>query len=176
MNFPEATNITLTSDIYAALLAPFADVIGGANTIYGTLIVKNISGLLNGYDNLFTGSLPELYNPSTTKSCSSFTTSTSTSSTSSTSTTSTTTTTMSTTTTAPLCQAKIDVVESVALQQTALSHIINAEGEKIQKALSLINITPEEWISINASVESLLNSITVLEIVLQEKISTINLC
>lgn len=30
-------------------------------------------------------------------------------------------------------QAVTDIIESVALEETALSHILNAEGEKIQK-------------------------------------------
>ena len=35
------------------------------------------------------------------------------------------------------CQAITDIIESVALEQTALSHILNAEGEKIQKVVSI---------------------------------------
>lgn len=35
----------------------------------------------------------------------------------------------------PRAQAITDIIESVALEQTALSHILNAEGKKIQKAL-----------------------------------------
>ena len=34
-------------------------------------------------------------------------------------------------------QAVTDIIESVALQETALSHILNAEGEKIQKMVAL---------------------------------------
>lgn len=30
-------------------------------------------------------------------------------------------------------QAITDIIQSIALQETALSHILNAEGEKIQK-------------------------------------------
>ena len=40
------------------------------------------------------------------------------------------------------CQAVTDIIESVALEQTALSHILNAEGEKIQAILE----EPEEYI------------------------------
>ena len=34
-------------------------------------------------------------------------------------------------------QAITDLIQSVALEETALSHILNAEGEKIQKMVAL---------------------------------------
>ena len=34
-------------------------------------------------------------------------------------------------------QAITDIIESVALEETALSHILNAEGEKIQKMVAM---------------------------------------
>lgn len=74
---------------------------------------------------------------STTTSTSSTTSSTSstTSSTSSTTSSTSSTTSSSTTTANPSLrrQAITDLFESVALQQTALSHILNAEGEKLQR-------------------------------------------
>ncbi|MEG2204329.1 MAG: hypothetical protein RRY21_04120, partial [Oscillospiraceae bacterium] len=36
----------------------------------------------------------------------------------------------------PGCDAKCDVMQSIALVETALSHILNAEGEKLQKVLA----------------------------------------
>ncbi|MEG1990095.1 MAG: SdrD B-like domain-containing protein [Clostridia bacterium] len=66
-------------------------------------------------------------------------------------------------------QAINDIIESVALMQTALSHIINAEGEKIQKVLE-IKSTNEEMIKINNSVEKTINNITNLEIILKSKL------
>ena len=35
-----------------------------------------------------------------------------------------------------MAQAVTDLLESIALEETALSHILNAEGEKIQKVLA----------------------------------------
>lgn len=67
-----------------------------------------------------------------------------------------------------------DVIESVALQQTALSHIINAEGEKIQKAMQITGITSQELLAINDSVASTINSITKLEILLVQKIQIVD--
>ncbi len=66
-------------------------------------------------------------------------------------------------------QAITDLVESVALEQTALSHILNAEGEKIQ-AIVAAATTAEEMIEVNTSVESMVKSITRLEMVLQGKL------
>lgn len=67
-------------------------------------------------------------------------------------------------------QAATDVIESVALQQTALSHILNAEGEKIQAVLAMGNVCVDDLLLVNKSVESMVNSITKLEIMLQSKL------
>ena len=73
------------------------------------------------------------------------------------------------------CQAVTDIVSSVALEQTALSHILNAEGEKIQKIVALAK-TAEELLAVNQSVESMVKSITNLEIVLQGKLGLFSEC
>ena len=39
-------------------------------------------------------------------------------------------------------QAITDLIESVALQEAALSHILNAEGEKIQAVVAMEGVTP----------------------------------
>ncbi|MEG1139878.1 MAG: choice-of-anchor A family protein [Lachnospiraceae bacterium] len=164
-NFPNAANIMIQSDVYGAFLAPYASVDSGDVSIYGTLMVHNLTGSIKAVNNLFTGTLPDLYNPSGTRTCSSFTT------TSSTTTTTTTSTTMSTTTCAPKPwdQALTDLIESVALEQTALSHILNAEGEKIQKALAL-HLSAQELLRINADVVKMSTAITRLDLVLQSKL------
>lgn len=66
-------------------------------------------------------------------------------------------------------QAITDIIESVALQETGLSHIINAEGEKIQKVVANATTTAE-LTAVNASVESMISSITRLEMILQSKL------
>ena len=70
----------------------------------------------------------------------------------------------------PRSQAITDLIVSVALQQAALSHILNAEGEKVQKILSFDDLTPETILQANRSVESMVNSISNLEGILTEKI------
>lgn len=73
------------------------------------------------------------------------------------------------------CQAITDIITSVALEQTALSHIINAEGEKIQKIVGSAE-TAGEMLAVNRSVKSMLNSITRLEMVLQGKLELFEDC
>lgn len=68
-----------------------------------------------------------------------------------------------------------DIIESVALQQTSLSHILNAEGEKIQAALKTAQTT-DELLQVNDSVKSMVNSITRLETLLQGKLELFNNC
>lgn len=73
------------------------------------------------------------------------------------------------------CQAITDIIESVALQQTGLSHILNAEGEKIQAVLAIADNT-DELLAVNTSVESMVNSITRLEVILQGKLDLFKDC
>lgn len=53
------------------------------------------------------------------------------------------------------CCSASSMLQSIALQEAGLAHIINAEGEKIQKAVSTDCITTEELIKVNESVESM---------------------
>lgn len=74
------------------------------------------------------------------------------------------------------CQAITDIIESVALEQTALSHILNAEGEKIQAVVAMKNVTTDELLAVNASVKSMVNSISRLEMILQTKLELFEDC
>jgi|GEM_PF-1817685 len=70
----------------------------------------------------------------------------------------------------PRCQAVTDLIESVALEETALSHILNAEGEKMQAIIAKNGVTTEELMKLNTSVNKLINSITRLEMTFQSKL------
>ncbi|MGL4989927.1 MAG: CshA/CshB family fibrillar adhesin-related protein [Sarcina sp.] len=70
--------------------------------------------------------------------------------------------------------ALTDIIQSIASQEAALSHILNAEGEKIQKVLSLENTTPEDLLCINKSVTNMVKSITLLETILTQKLKNAN--
>ncbi|MEM1485739.1 hypothetical protein V6615_12845 [Oscillospiraceae bacterium PP1C4] len=52
-----------------------------------------------------------------------------------------------------------------------MSHILNAEGEKLQAIIAKAGVTPTELLAANKSVSSLVNSVTLLESVLQTKLS-----
>lgn len=73
-------------------------------------------------------------------------------------------------------QSVTDMIESVALEQTALSHILNAEGEKLQKIINSESATSAEIIGINKSAQSMVNAVARLEIVLQEKLELFSNC
>lgn len=69
------------------------------------------------------------------------------------------------------CKDEIcDIIESIALIETAISHILNAEGEKIQKAVK-IACKCEDLIEVNESVARTITNVTMLESVLTDKLS-----
>ncbi len=67
-------------------------------------------------------------------------------------------------------QAVTDLIESVALQETALSHILNAEGEKMQAIIATPGVTADQLMELNDSVNSLVNAVTRLEMMFQAKL------
>ena len=73
-------------------------------------------------------------------------------------------------------QAITDIIESVALQETALSHILNAEGEKIQKMVAMQDVSPDVLLATNKSVESMVNAVSRLEMILHSKLSAFDGC
>lgn len=72
------------------------------------------------------------------------------------------------------CQTITDLLESIALQEASLAHIINAEGAKIQKSLETSSITIADMIAINKSVSDILTKVIKLEMVLEFKIEEVN--
>ncbi len=68
------------------------------------------------------------------------------------------------------------ILTSIALEETALSHIINAEGEKIQYALQHIESKHCHWneamdkvSEVNESVSELIEQITDMQLILKNK-------
>lgn len=70
----------------------------------------------------------------------------------------------------PRCQALVDVMGSVALQEAALARILNAEGEKIQTFIALEGVSNEQLFTLNNSVTSLIGTVSMFENVLQAKL------
>ncbi|MEG0297799.1 MAG: hypothetical protein RR620_13845 [Clostridium sp.] len=65
----------------------------------------------------------------------------------------------------PVC----DIMESIALEQTALSHILNAEGEKIQKVIA-VSDDLNKILEVNREVNKTIIHVTHLEQVLYQKL------
>ncbi|MGL4449827.1 MAG: hypothetical protein ACRCTZ_01380 [Sarcina sp.] len=78
-------------------------------------------------------------------------------------------------------EAITDIIESIALMEAGLSHILNAEGEKIQAVNgtltpanpNVVATTSAELLAVNKSVEEMVSAITMLEIVLEKKLSSV---
>lgn len=176
-NHPDAlTWSNSTTAIYGSVLAPFAAATTTFSQINGNIVFESFTGNTESHNELFTGELPEptvclLADSTTTSSTTTLTTTTTSTTTSTTSTTTTTTAAIN-----PRIQAVSDLFESIALQQAALSHILNAEGEKLQKVLSFDDIAPQTILLTNKSVESMVNTIANLETILKSKLDLFSDC
>lgn len=69
-----------------------------------------------------------------------------------------------------ITQAVNDLIESIALEETALSHILNAEGEKIQKVLAMQEVDFCRIMEANESVANMVSTVAGLETILKEKL------
>ncbi|MEG1366511.1 MAG: hypothetical protein RSC96_04765, partial [Oscillospiraceae bacterium] len=57
--------------------------------------------------------------------------------------------------------------------QAGLSHVLNAEGEKIQAMLAMPNVTPQQLLAVNKSVQDMTKAIAKLEMIMQSKLETV---
>ncbi len=71
------------------------------------------------------------------------------------------------------CCAAASLLQSIALEETAISHILNAEGEKLQKAISLRECSHHDLLEVNKSVADMVDKITALELVLKAKLDLV---
>lgn len=58
-----------------------------------------------------------------------------------------------------LKQALTDIIESIAIENIALGHILSAESEMLDRAKNNVN----EYLGINESINSILSSIAILQ-------------
>ena len=70
-------------------------------------------------------------------------------------------------------QAVIDLVESIALQESALSHILCAETQKMKAALSMEELDLCKLLEVNDSATNMVHAVANLELVLKEKLEFI---
>ena len=66
-------------------------------------------------------------------------------------------------------QALTDILVSISLEEAAIAHILNAEGEKIQKVVADPESTTCELLCVNKSVDSLVETLTNLVMLLKSK-------
>jgi len=67
-----------------------------------------------------------------------------------------------------------DLIESIAMQERALSHIVNAESEKMQAIINMDTVSTQQLLQLNQSVEHMINAAARLETVLQAKLELSN--
>ena len=71
-------------------------------------------------------------------------------------------------------QVMTDLIESIAMQERALSHIVNAESEKMQAIIKMDTVSTQQLLQLNHSVEHMINAAARLETVLQAKLELSN--
>ena len=70
-------------------------------------------------------------------------------------------------------QAVIDLMESIALQESALSHILCAETQKMKTALSMEELDLCKLLEVNDSTTNMVHAVAYLELVLKGKLEFI---
>ena len=73
-----------------------------------------------------------------------------------------------------LDQAVIDLLESIALQETALSHILCAESQKMKMAMDLDGLDLCKLLEVNDSATNMVHAVANLELVLKDKLEFIS--
>lgn len=64
-----------------------------------------------------------------------------------------------------------DIIESIAMEESSIAHILNAESEKLNLIISQPNVTPQQLMAANKSVKNAIDSIIRMESTLQAKLS-----
>ena len=70
-------------------------------------------------------------------------------------------------------QAVVDLMESIALQENALSHILCAESRKMDAAMKLDGLDLCKLLEVNDSATNMVHAVANLELVLKEKLEFI---
>ena len=73
-----------------------------------------------------------------------------------------------------LDQAVIDLLESIALQESALSHILCAESQKMKTEMALEEVDLCKLLEINDSATNMVHAVANLELALKDKLEFIS--
>ena len=73
-----------------------------------------------------------------------------------------------------LDQAVIDLLESIALQESALSHILCAESQKMKAAMSMEELDLCKLLEVNDSATNMVHAVANLELVLKDKLEFVS--
>ncbi|MEF9941124.1 MAG: hypothetical protein RSA90_03795 [Lachnospiraceae bacterium] len=63
-----------------------------------------------------------------------------------------------------------DIIQSVAMEEAAFAHILNAESEKLMAVVNNSGATTQQLLSVNKSVQTVISAISRLEMQLQAKL------
>lgn len=63
-----------------------------------------------------------------------------------------------------------DIIESIAEQESAIAHILNAESEKLQKIIAASDVSVQQLLDANKSVKHAVDTVIGLEIALKAKL------
>lgn len=64
-----------------------------------------------------------------------------------------------------------DIISSVAAEESAIAHIINAESEKLQAIINMPDITPQDLLAANRSVKNTVDTVIQMETTLKNKLA-----
>jgi len=73
-------------------------------------------------------------------------------------------------------QAITDVIESIALEECAIAHILNAEGEKLQRAVTFADLCVDDIVTVNTSLADVIKHIVCLEAEMKGKLAMLENC
>lgn len=73
-----------------------------------------------------------------------------------------------------LDQAVVDLMESIALQESALSHILCAESQKMKVAMTMPDLDLCKLLEVNDSATNMVHAVANLELVLKDKLEFIS--
>lgn len=62
------------------------------------------------------------------------------------------------------------IIESIALEESGIAHILNAESEKLQNIISSPDVTVQQLLAANSSVKNAVDTVIGLEITLKAKL------